>query len=133
MAKREKIDKRIMPDAEVPLYPIGVAARMLGVHPRTLRIYEAEGLVKPVYRGARRLYSQNDIQWIICLRSMIHDEGISIPGIKKLLEYVPCWKIVDCQKEIQDQCSAKNDGTWHRAHDASSVISRGNKPQVLNG
>ena len=106
MAKREK-KKRMMPEADQPVYTIGVAARMLGVHPRTLRIYEAEGLVRPRYIGARRLYSHNDIQWITCLRSMIHDDGISIPGIKKLLEFVPCWKITDCPSHIRDKCNAR--------------------------
>ncbi len=133
MAKRDK-KKRVMPDANLPVYPIGVAARMLGVHPRTLRIYEAEGLVKPRYTGARRLYSHNDIQWITCLRSMIHDEGISIPGIKKLLEYVPCWKIVDCPKEVRDQCSAKVEGIAHISTTQCSapVEADGDEAQVLN-
>lgn len=133
MAKRCK-KKRSIPDANLPVYPIGVAARMLGVHPRTLRIYEAEGLVKPRYSGARRLYSHNDIQWIMCLRSMIHDEGISIPGIKKLLEYAPCWKIVDCPKEVREQCSAKVERISHVSTPRSSASceARGDGAQVLN-
>ncbi len=92
-----------------PVFPIGVAAKMLGVHPRTLRIYESEGLLRPKYHGPRRLFSQNDIQWVICLRSMIHDEGISIPGVKKLLDLAPCWEIMDCPPEIHETCEAKVD------------------------
>jgi len=91
---------------EMPVYPIGVAAKLLDVHPRTLRIYEDEGLIKPTRIGNRRLYSANDLTWIGCLRRLIHDEGISIPGIKKLLRYATCHEIADCPKETQCTCDA---------------------------
>jgi MerR family transcriptional regulator/heat shock protein HspR len=89
---------------ETPIYPIGVAARILDVHPRTLRIYEAEGLVAPEVEGRRRLFSDNDIVWIRCLRAVIHGQGISIPGIKRLLELIPCAELRECGKE--DGCPA---------------------------
>ena len=95
--------------AETPVYSIGVAAQILGVHPRTLRIYEDEGLVKPARKGNRRFFSANDITWIGCIRTMIHEEGISIPGIKKLLRYAPCWEITDCPREVCEPCTAKVD------------------------
>ena len=91
---------------DLPIYPIGVAAKLLDVHPRTLRIYEDEGLIKPAREGNRRLYSTNDITWIGCLRKLIHDEGISIAGIKKLLRYATCYEIADCPKEIHCTCDA---------------------------
>jgi MerR family transcriptional regulator/heat shock protein HspR len=91
---------------ELPLYPIGVAARLLDVHPRTLRIYEDEGLVKPHRQGPRRMFSQNDMQWIACLRSAIHDQGISIPGIRKLLRYATCYEIVECPEQVSCNCDA---------------------------
>ena len=83
MVARKKSDiQPLRPD--MPIYPIGVAAKLLSVHPRTLRIYEAEGLIQPTHHGKRRMFSENDIRWVSCLRSMIHDQGISIPGIKRL-------------------------------------------------
>lgn len=91
---------------DLPVYPIGVAAKLLDLHPRTLRIYEDEGLIKPSRVGNRRLYSANDLTWIGCLRRLIHDEGISIPGIKKLLRYATCHEIADCPKEIHCTCDA---------------------------
>lgn len=91
---------------DLPVYPIGVAAKLMDVHPRTLRIYEDEGLIKPTRVGNRRLYSANDLTWIGCLRRLIHDEGISIPGIKKLLRYATCHEIADCPKEIHCTCDA---------------------------
>ncbi len=95
--------------AETPVYSIGVAAQILNVHPRTLRIYEDEGLIKPSRKGNRRIFSQNNITWIACIRKMIHDEGISIPGIKKLLRYAPCWEITDCPREVCEPCTAQID------------------------
>jgi len=95
--------------ADSPVYSIGVAAQILNVHPRTLRIYEDEGLVKPARKNNRRFFSQNDITWIGCIRNMIHDEGISIPGIRKLLRFAPCWEITDCPREICEPCTARVD------------------------
>ncbi len=91
------------------VYPIGVAARLIGVHARTLRIYEAEGLVKPAHKGNRRMFSQNDITWITCLRSIIHDQGISIPGLKKLLNLIPCWEVAECSSAGCGGCEASVD------------------------
>ncbi|WP_457576202.1 MerR family transcriptional regulator [Desulfomarina sp.] len=91
---------------DLPIYPISVAAKLLNVHPRTLRIYESEGLVKPARTGSKRLYSPNDITWIGCLRKLIHDEGISIPGIRKLLKFATCYEIGDCPEEIHGICEA---------------------------
>jgi MerR family transcriptional regulator/heat shock protein HspR len=91
---------------DLPIYPISVAAKLLAVHPRTLRIYEDEGLVKPHRQGQRRMFSTNDLQWIACLRSAIHDQGISIPGIKKLLRYATCYEIVECPEGVACNCDA---------------------------
>ena len=107
---RSKKNVEIQPiTSETPVYSIGVAAQIVGVHPRTLRIYEDEGLIKPARNGNRRIFSPNDITWIGCIRTMIHEEGISIPGIKKLLRYAPCWEITDCPKEVCEPCTARVD------------------------
>jgi MerR family transcriptional regulator/heat shock protein HspR len=105
--------------SDVPVYPIGVAARLLNVHPRTLRIYEQEGLIKPTLVGNRRMFSADDIQRITCLRTFIHEEGISIPGLKKLLNYIPCWEIAGCPAAIHECCLAKvNRATPRSLHQA---------------
>ncbi len=106
-----------------PIYPISVAAKLLTVHPRTLRIYEEEGLVKPSRQGNKRYYSDNDIEWIRCLRQLIHEKGISIPGIKMLLDLTPCWEITQCPPEKRESCSAYIDRTqpcWKLASTACS-------------
>jgi MerR family transcriptional regulator, heat shock protein HspR len=122
---RKKTELRAI-RSNVPIYPIGVAAKLLNVHPRTLRIYEKEGLVQPTLVGNRRMFSADDIQWITCLRTFIHEEGISIPGLKKLLDYIPCWEVSDCPQDIHQHCGARVDRaaprTLHRVGDAAARI-----------
>lgn len=90
----------------MPLYPIGIVAELLGATDQTLRLYERHGLVDPARRNKNRYYSENDIKWIRCIRELIHNKKISIEGIKKLLEYAPCWEIMQCSEEIKTNCSA---------------------------
>ena len=95
-----------MVDEKKAICTIGVAAQMLDVHPRTLRIYEEEGLITPMRKGKWRYYTMDDIKWIECLREIIHEHGISIAAVKKLLLYTPCWNITDCPFEKRKQCTA---------------------------
>ena len=88
------------------IFTIGMASKLLGIHQRTLRNYEQRGLVQPVRRGKWRYYSIRDINWVECLREMIHVHGISINAVKKLLTYTPCWNIIDCPFEKRQRCSA---------------------------
>lgn len=102
-------------DDDLAVYSIGVASKILDVHPRTLRIYEAEGLISPQRSGGKRIFSKNDLVRIECLRKLIHEENLSIPGIKKLLEFTPCWKLKDCPHEKRRRCcelSGKKKKCW---------------------
>lgn len=112
MARKKKQVEPLRKD--MPVYTIGVASKLLDVHPRTLRIYEDEGLIKPYRQGTRRLYSPNDVQWISCLRSLIHDQGISIPGIKKLLQFATCYEISECPESVHCSCDAVVDNVMPR-------------------
>ena len=88
------------------LVSIGMASKMLNIHPRTLRNYEVAGLISPLRKGVWRYFTMRDIQWIECLREMVHKHGVSINGVKKLLKYTPCWNITDCSFEKRRCCSA---------------------------
>ncbi|MFZ5905783.1 MAG: MerR family transcriptional regulator [Nitrospirota bacterium] len=96
---------------EMPLYTIGVVAELVGTTNQTLRIYEKHGLIKPARKNKNRFYSVNDIRWILCIREMIHDRKISIEGIKKLLEYAPCWELMQCPEDERNRCIAFVDRT----------------------
>ena len=93
--------------SNIPLYPISIASELVGTTDQTLRLYEKHGLINPARRNKNRFYTENDIRWLKCLRKLIHDRKISIEGIKKLLQYAPCWDILDCQ--IKESCTAFQD------------------------
>ena len=72
-------------DEELPVYIISSAAELLGVHPRTLHLYEDKGLVVPERKGNRRFYSASDLTWIQALRYMVHERGLNLEGVRQLL------------------------------------------------
>ncbi|TMI90255.1 MAG: MerR family transcriptional regulator [Bacillati bacterium ANGP1] len=76
--------KKLEPDT--PVYVISVAADLIGVHPRTLRIYEERGLLSPVRRRRIRLYSQRDIQRVRLIRFLTEERGLNLAGVRMLLE-----------------------------------------------
>ena len=88
------------------LYPISIVAELLGTTDQTLRLYEKHGLIKPARRNRNRYYSENNVKWLRCLRDLIHKKKISIEGIKKLLDYAPCWEMTDCPDEKKSVCTA---------------------------
>ena len=99
----------VLKDKDAPLYTMGVAAKLVGTTAQTLRLYEKHGLVLPARERRNRLYTENDIKWLRCIRELIHHKKISIEGIKKLLDYAPCWEIKDCPDERRQVCTAYAD------------------------
>jgi MerR family transcriptional regulator, heat shock protein HspR len=91
------------------LYTIGTAAELLDVHPRTLRLYEQAGLLRPARRNNRRFYSNNDLNWIRCVRFLIHKKGLNQEGLRRLLAHMPCWEIRGCAPQDVANCPAKFD------------------------
>ena len=74
-------------DPERPVYVISVAASIVSVHPRTLRIYEDEGLLCPARTPSNiRLYSENDIRRILWIRHLTRERGVNLAGIRILFE-----------------------------------------------
>jgi len=74
-------------DPERPVYVISVAATLVSAHPRTLRIYEDEGLLCPARTPTNiRLYSENDIRRITWIRHLTRERGVNLAGIKILFE-----------------------------------------------
>jgi MerR family transcriptional regulator/heat shock protein HspR len=75
------------PDASRPVYIISVAAELVSVHPRTLRIYEGEGLVSPARTPSNiRLYSENDLRRILWIRHLTQNLGVNLAGVRVLFE-----------------------------------------------
>lgn len=71
-----------------PVYVISVAASLAGCHPRTLRIYEEEGLVDPVRTQTNiRLYSDDDLRRVRVVRYLTQVRGVNLAGVKLLLQF----------------------------------------------
>lgn len=91
-----------------PLYSLKVAASQVGLSPRTLRLYEEAGLLAPARTGGndQRLYSDQDLRWLRCIRDMIHGEQLTVPAIRRLLDLIPCWEIHRCGADQAVACAA---------------------------
>ena len=71
---------------EPDLFLISIAARMLGMHPQTLRKYERLGLVQPTRtHGSMRLYSRDELARIKLIKRLVDDGGINLAGVQRLL------------------------------------------------
>ena len=67
-------------------YFISVAARMLGMHPQTLRKYERLGLVQPSRTiGSMRVYSRDELERLKAIKRLVDDAGINLAGVQRLL------------------------------------------------
>ncbi len=95
------------PGKNEPIYTIGIAAKRLGISVSTLRMYEREGLLIPYKTDTkRRVYSQQDIEWINKIKKMIKISGLNIEGIRRLLALIPCWEVTSCPEEKRNNCKA---------------------------
>ncbi|AFI06220.1 heat shock protein transcriptional repressor HspR [Helicobacter cetorum] len=75
-----------MCDYDEPLYLISVVAKILDVHPQTLRQYEKEGLIEPNRTGGKmRLYSQRDMDKIKTILRLTRDMGVNLAGVDIIL------------------------------------------------
>ena len=80
-------DSKFQRDPERPCFVISVAASIVQAHPRTLRIYEDEGLLAPARTPTNiRLYSENDIRRILWIRRLTQERGVNLAGVKLLFE-----------------------------------------------
>ena len=74
-------------DPSRPVFVISVAASLVRVHPRTLRIYEDEGLLCPARTPTNiRLYSEDDIRRVLWIRHLTQDRGVNLAGVRILFE-----------------------------------------------
>jgi MerR family transcriptional regulator/heat shock protein HspR len=74
-------------DAERGVFMISVAAELAEMHPQTLRMYEARGLIEPK-RSAKgtRLYSHADVERLRRIQELTSDVGMNLAGVEKVFE-----------------------------------------------
>ncbi len=74
-------------DADRGVFMISVAAELAEMHPQTLRMYEARGLITPKRSPKNtRLYSQEDVDRLRRIQQMTADEGLNLAGVETVLE-----------------------------------------------
>jgi MerR family transcriptional regulator/heat shock protein HspR len=90
-----------------PVYVISIAAGLAGCHPRTLRIYEEEGLLEPVRTETNiRLYSDDDLQRVRVIRYLTQVRGVNLAGVKLLLHMRDATDLMeDLMRELADLAS----------------------------
>ncbi len=70
-----------------PVYMIGIAAELIGVHPQTLRMYEQKGLLRPRKSiKNNRLYSQEDVELGRYIQRLTQEMGTNLAGVKRILD-----------------------------------------------
>jgi len=87
------------------LYFISMAARLLDMHPQTLRKYERLGLVQPTRTiGSMRVYSRDQLDRLKLIKRLVEDEGVNLAGVQRLLE------IAEAVQRIRPLMNAGNAG-----------------------
>src|SRR3954462_8381595 len=87
------------------LYFISMAARLLGMHPQTLRKYERLGLVQPSRTiGRLRLYSREELERLRVIKKLVDDGGINLAGVQRLLS------VAEVVQRIRPLVATREDG-----------------------
>jgi MerR family transcriptional regulator, heat shock protein HspR len=75
------------PDGTRGVYMISVAAELAGMHPQTLRIYEARGLITPKRSPKNtRLYSHDDVERLRRIQALTTELGMNLAGVERVFE-----------------------------------------------
>ena len=70
-----------------PVFMIGIASELIGVHPQTLRMYEQKGLLRPRKSIKNtRLYSEEDVELGRYIQKLTQEMGMNLAGVKKVLD-----------------------------------------------
>lgn len=86
-----------------PLFVISVAARLVEMHPQTLRKYEREGLIAPSRTsGNLRLYSDHDIERLRQVKYLVEERGLNLAGVQLALELTQRLRFLQDQVEALD-------------------------------
>ena len=115
-----------MANARRPVYVISIAASLAGCHPRTLRIYEDEGLVDPVRTDTNiRLYSDEDVHKVRCIRYLTQVRGVNLAGVKLLLQFRDAGDLLrEIASAIESMDRSADDDHDERIADAATAFSR---------
>ncbi len=121
-------------DEHTPIFVISVAAELAGMHPQTLRQYDRMGLVQPERTsGKSRRYTMRNVAQLREV-ARLSAEGVSLEGIKRILELVDenqalKQRVRDLEQAIADQVMQQPGGRVFAAGDRGVVrLSPGQRP-----
>jgi MerR family transcriptional regulator, heat shock protein HspR len=87
MATRRIRSTRVEVSSERGVFMISVAAELAEMHPQTLRMYEARGLIEPKRSPkGTRLYSQSDVDRLRRIQEMTAELGMNLAGVERVFE-----------------------------------------------
>jgi len=112
-----------MPDR--PLYMISVAAELVGMHPQTLRMYEAKGLIRPGRTpGGTRLYSEADLERLRLIQRLTTDLGLNLAGVEHVLRLQDELRRLHARMERLERELRDEIQTVHRSYRREVVLYR---------
>ena len=86
---------------------ISIVAKMLDVHPQTLRLYEREGLISPCRTKRSRLYSEEDVERLAMIFRLTRELGVNRSGVEIILRLRH--KLEAFQQEMEEMMSVLDD------------------------
>ncbi|MBT1169698.1 MULTISPECIES: helix-turn-helix transcriptional regulator [Bifidobacterium] len=117
-------------DIELPIFTVGQAAELAGIHPQTLRQYDRLGLVRPQRTdGGARRYCLRDIARLTRAQRLSQDEGINLSGIARILSLEE--ENRQLRREVKRMQSANEDSVFAAGRDGNIVeVQRSNRARL---
>lgn len=115
-----------------PIFPISIISEMIGVHQRTLRIYDEEGLLVPKRTEKnRRLYSMDDVERGKFIQYLTRDLGINLAGVRIIFNLLSQLKVApeNYVSHLQKVASSLNITPEEQAQKRQKLMKRGRKPK----
>jgi MerR family transcriptional regulator/heat shock protein HspR len=104
---RKRVQAKMVKASRDEALKIGQVAKLLDIAVETIRMYEREGLLIPAKTATgQRLFSEEDLHWINCIRRLIKEQGLNLAGIRRLLALMPCWEMKPCSLADRQRCPA---------------------------
>jgi MerR family transcriptional regulator, heat shock protein HspR len=104
---------------ETTLYFISTAARLLQMHPQTLRKYERLGLIRPSRTiGSMRVYSRDELDRLRLIKHLVDEAGINLAGVQRLLSIA---ESVQRMRPLLNQETARGDSRRRIAQELKRI------------
>ena len=114
-----------------PRYMISIAAELVGMHPQTLRIYEAKGLVRPRRTGGNtRLYSEADLERLRAIQHLTTELGLNLAGVERVLTLEDEMRRMHARLDRMEREMHEAIEQVHRSYRRELVIYRAPEPPL---